>query len=76
METETDMETEAEMETEMDIKREMTWKWEQILSTHRHELGHRIGELGIGNWGSAIPTALHGLPLTYHSAISNGAIYF
>jgi hypothetical protein len=59
-----------EMETDMETETEWAWTWTYT----RH--GHGIWELLLSiSYGANVPIALYGMPLKYHSAISNGAIY-
>jgi hypothetical protein len=66
------MEMETDMETETDMKRKLT------IHGHGHRHGHRHGIwkllLSI-SYGAIVPIGPYGMPLEYHGAISNGAIY-
>ncbi len=70
METETDMETDMETETEND--KTWTWTWPRTWTRH----GQGISELLLSiSYGAIVPIAPYGMPLKYHGAIPNGAIY-
>jgi hypothetical protein len=82
MEAETDMETETDIETETDMGRKRTWKRKRNLTIHGyghghgHEYVHGIGKLLLSiSYSAIVPMAPYGMPLKYHSAISNGSIY-
>ncbi len=62
------------METETDWKRKLTIHGNGHGHGNRH--GNGIGELLLSiSYGTIVPIAPYGMPLKYHGAISNGAIY-
>ncbi len=68
------MEMETDMETETDMKRKLTIHGHG--HGHRHGHGHGIWKLLLSiSYRATVPIAPYGMPLKYHGAISNFAIY-
>ncbi len=65
-----------DMETETDMEKEQKLTMHGHGHGHRHGHGHGISELWLSiSCGAIVPIAPYGMPLKYHGAISNGAIY-